>query len=182
MIISNDEMPPIRVPPDRIYTAEVVVLVTSLGVKRREFNASSRVRDMLEIIRAHHKVIDFNLDTNIDSPAKIANPSNRVNQADLEIVRRLYKANKIRQDKNEGVITLPQVLIDGINIGDGIELQSLHDQDLLEGILKRSICPKCLRARSNEFKCKLCDASYEELMPGRQTIDELLSTFESDDE
>lgn len=40
---------PVRVQPEVRYVAEVVVLVTSLGAKRTEFNAGKRARDLLEV-------------------------------------------------------------------------------------------------------------------------------------
>ena len=55
-------LPDVRVCPLTDYVAEVVVLVTTLGAKRTEFNAGRRVRDLLEIKRVHHKIIDFNRD------------------------------------------------------------------------------------------------------------------------
>lgn len=48
--------------PDEKFTAEVLVLITTLGAKKTEFNAGRRVRDFLECKRVHHKIIDFNRD------------------------------------------------------------------------------------------------------------------------
>ena len=177
----TDEFAPLRVPPDRDYTAEVVVLLTSLGVKRREFNSSNRAKELLEIKKAHFKIIDFNLDTNMEASTS----GSRVNQADLDIVRGLYKSNRIRQDPSAGVITLPQIIIDGVNIGDGVDLQCLEDENILESVLKRETCAKCLRPRQpTDSACKLCDALFTLVMPKRQSIEEALATFpkESDDE
>jgi len=172
----TDELQPIRVPPLEKFTAEVVLLVTTLGVKRREYNASCRARDLLEISRCHFKLIDFNLDTSSEQylPSQLGN---RVNQADLEIIRLLYASQRIRQDLSDGVIILPQVIIDGVNIGDGVDLQALEDEDHLGKILSREICPKCLKERGKNA-CKWCLVIYEDLMPGRQTIEEHLATFE----
>lgn len=182
----SDELQPIRVPAIRSFTAEVVVLVTTLGVKRREYNSSCRARDLLEIIRCHFKVIDFNLDTSQEqyqpTTSQEASANNRVNQADLEVVRQLYSTGRIRQDLNEGVIILPQVIIDGVNIGDGVDLQSLEDEGHLEPILKRKRCPRCLKVRhAHAGNCKWCLVAYGELMPGRQTIEDHLATFASED-
>ena len=174
--LTDAELMPIRVPPLRTFSAEVVVLVTTLGVKRREYNASCRARDLLEIVRCHFKLIDFNLDTSQEQyhPSQL---SNRVNQADLDIVRQLYATGRVRQDPTDGVIILPQIIIDGVNIGDGVDLQTLEDQDHLESILKRETCPRCLKDRSTASACKWCSVQYSELMPGRQTIEDTLATF-----
>ena len=181
-IFLSHESQPIRVPPLSQFTAEVVVLVTTLGVKRREFSSSCRARDLLEILRCHFKVIDFNLDTSLESyhPSQLGN---RVNQADLEIIRELYATGRIRQDLTDGVIILPQVIIDGVNIGDGIDLQSLEDESYLEPILRREICPRCLKdRRGNAVVCRLCRVTFHELMPGRQGIAEHLATFAEDED
>ena len=177
----TDELQQIRVPPLKQFTAEVVLLVTSLGVKRREYNASSRARDLLEIVRCHFKLIDFNLDTSMEGshPSQLGN---RVNQGDLEIIRELYATGRIRQDPSDGVIILPQVLIDGVNIGDGVDLQALEDASNLEPILRREMCPSCLKSRKENSRCRLCKVQYSELMAGRQTISDCLATFADDDE
>lgn len=180
-IYGSEEMGPIRVAPETKYKAEVVVLVTTLGVKRHEYNESNRARDLLEIMRCHFKVIDFNLDSNIEAFADSLS-TNRVNQADLEVIRNLYTQRKLMQDPNDGLIVLPQILIDGVNIGDFADLQGLVDEDLLEPILLREICPKCLRLRKSETPvCRLCDEIFQELMPGRHTVEDVLATFPDDD-
>ena len=182
-IYETETLPPIRVAPDVVYRAEVVVLVTTLGVKRHEFNESNRARDLLEVYRSHCKVIDFNLDSNVELSADTWT-SSRVNKGDLEVIRKLYTQKKLMQDAQDGLIVLPRILIDGVNVGDCADLQALGDEDLLEGILKREVCPKCLRQRKNDAKtCRLCDEVFEELMPGRHTIEEVLATFpRADDE
>ena len=42
--------------------SQVVILLTTLGAKRTEFNAGKRARDLLEIKRVHYKTVDFNRD------------------------------------------------------------------------------------------------------------------------
>jgi hypothetical protein len=174
-IYLSEELPPIRVAPDRRFLAEVVVLVTTLGVKRDEFNASNRARDLLEIFKCHFKVIDFNLDTNVE----VQTASSRVNQADLEVIRTLYAQKKLMQDPTDGLIVLPQILVDSVNIGDFSDLQALADEGVLERILLRELCPKCLRSRK-ETKCRFCDEVFQELMPSRHTIEDTLASFPPD--
>ncbi len=55
-------LPGVKVRPDEEYTAEVVILITTLGTKRTEYNAGKKARDLLEIKRVHHKIVDFNRD------------------------------------------------------------------------------------------------------------------------
>ena len=156
-----------KVPPLPEYTAEVVLLVTSLGVKRKEFNTSRCAMDLLETLRVHFKVIDFNIDTGTDVGSAGSKP-------DLEVVRRLYQSHRVKQDKADGMISLPQVIIDGVNIGDHAALQALEDDGVLDGIFKQTICANCLTDRTGEY-CYACKTLFQEMMPKRQTRDELVS-------
>ena len=139
-----------KVPPKPDYKAEVVVLITSLGVKRKEYNASRQAMEMLEIFRSHFKVIDFNIDTGSDEFGAGGS------KPDLDTVRRLYQSHRVVQDSEDGMISLPQILVDGVNIGNHVSLQSLMDDGILDGILKQETCPHCFEERSGEycFKCK----------------------------
>jgi hypothetical protein len=49
-------LPEVKVKPNEDFCAEVVILVTTLGTKRTEFNAGKRAKDLLEIKRVHYKV------------------------------------------------------------------------------------------------------------------------------
>jgi hypothetical protein len=126
------------------------VLITSLGVKRKEFNASRHAMELLEIFRSHFKVIDFNIDTGGDEFGTGGS------KPDLDTVRRLYQSHRVKQDSEDGMISLPQILIDGVNIGDHVSLQALMDDGILQPILKQNICPHCFEDRSGEYcyKCK----------------------------
>ena len=155
-----------KVPPIPCYTAEVVILITSLGVKRKEYNTSRRVMDLLEVMRCHYKLIDFNIDTGGDDYGSGSKP-------DLDIVRNLYQSHRVKQDSRDGMISLPQVLIDGVNIGDHIDLQALEDDGLLDGMLRREICPQCCSERSGEY-CYECKTLFQEIMPKRQTYEDFI--------
>ena len=143
-----------------------MLLITSLGVKRKEFNTSRQVMDLLEISRAHFKVIDFNIDTGGDEFGAGSKP-------DLDTVRRLYQSHRIKQSPDDGMISLPQVIIDGVNVGDHIALQTLTDDGHLPGILKQELCAHCIQERTGEY-CYACKTLFQEVMPRRQTLDELL--------
>ena len=156
-----------RVPPRPEYKAEVVLLITSLGVKRKEYNCSRRAMEMLEIFRSHFKVIDFNIDTGGDEFGAGSKP-------DLDIVMRLYQSHRVKQDSFDGLISLPQILVDGVNVGDHIALQVLMDDNLLAGILRQETCPQCFEERTGEY-CYKCKTLFQEVMPKRQTMQDLLS-------
>jgi len=158
-------VPPVRVPPDPKYSAEVVVLVTTLGAKRTEFNAGKRARDLMEIKRVHHKIIDFNRD------ARHAGTGESENIA----IRKLMEQNKLKTGDNDDLV-LPQLFVDGLYIGDANELQGLEDDGLLDSILHRRACPKCGdRRREPDMKqCVNCSEKFEEILPGMMTIEQLL--------
>lgn len=158
-------VPPVRVPPDPKYSAEVVVLVTTLGAKRTEFNAGKRARDLMEIKRVHHKIIDFNRD------ARHAGTGESENIA----IRKLMEQNKLKTGENDDLV-LPQLFVDGLYIGDANSLQGLEDDGLLESILLRRACPKCcdLRREPDTKQCIKCGEKFEEILPGMMTIEQLL--------
>ena len=49
----------VTVPPKDEYTAEVVVLVTSLGARRKAFNSSRRAVDLLDIKGVPYRIVDL---------------------------------------------------------------------------------------------------------------------------
>lgn len=160
----------IRVPPKTDYTAEVVILLTSLGAKRSEYNAGKRARDLLEIKCVHTKVIDFNRD------ARNANTDDAENQA----IQKLMAENKL-QTGGKGDLVLPQIFIDGNAVGDADDLQALEDDDLLEKVLCRKTCVACYaRSEPGIRQCASCWTKFEELLPGVKTIDEVLADMECD--
>ncbi|CAK9117159.1 unnamed protein product [Durusdinium trenchii] len=166
---------PVRVQPDVKYVAEVVVLVTSLGAKRTEFNAGKRARDLLEIKGVHHKIIDFNRD------ARQAGSGDSENKA----IAKLNADGRLRSGNNNDLI-LPQVFIDGQFVGNGTDLQGLEDDGLLDNILKRQACMSCgsTRRKPDMTQCPACWAHFEEILPGEMTITEKLQEFQElqDDE
>lgn len=161
----------IRVPPKTDYIAEVVVLLTTLGAKRTEYNAGKRARDLLEIKCVHTKVIDFNRD------ARQAGTGDAENKA----IQKLMAENKLQTGEDDDLI-LPQIFIDGNYIGDANDLQGLEDDDLLEKILFRKTCMACYaRSEPGSKQCTSCWAKFEEILPGVKTIDEVLADMEGDD-
>ncbi|CAJ1408347.1 unnamed protein product [Effrenium voratum] len=159
---------PIRVQPETKYEAEVVVLVTSLGAKRTEFNAGKRARDLLEIKGAHHKIIDFNRD------ARQAGTGDAENKA----IAKLNDDGKLKSGANNDLI-LPQVFIDGQYVGNGTDLQGLEDDGLLENILMRRACMCCNSSRRTPdmTQCPACWVKFEEILPGEMTISQALQEF-----
>ncbi|CAE7710267.1 LOC34620909, partial [Symbiodinium pilosum] len=166
---------PVRVQPEIRYVAEVVVLVTTLGAKRVEYNAGKRARDLLEIKGVHHKVIDFNRD------ARQAGTGDAENKA----IQKLMEDRRLQTGGNNDLI-LPQVFIDGNYVGNASDLQGLEDDDLLENILLRRVCVRCgsTRRTPDMTQCPMpaCGASYQEILPGEMTISQALQELAHHDD
>jgi len=154
---------PVRVQPELKYVAEVVVLVTTLGAKRVEYNAGKRARDLLEIKGVHHKVIDFNRD------ARQAGTGDSENKA----IQKLMEDRRLQTGSNNDLI-LPQVFIDGIYVGGAADLQGLEDDGLLNNILLRRSCVKCGsdKRKPDMTQCPSCWAEFKEILPGELTIEQ----------
>eukprot|EP00392_Amoebophrya_sp_AT5.2_P010470 g10532.t1 len=135
-------LPEVRVKPSARFTAEVVVLITTLGTKRTEFNAGQRARDLLEIKRAHHKIIDFNRDARAQTTAVQG-------KAIAKLSSEESKYRRLHTDDDDDLI-LPQIFIDGLYVGDADDLQGLEDDGLLDDLLLRKKCP------SRNGKAGLC--------------------------
>mmetsp|Transcript_124000 Transcript_124000/g.246912 ORF Transcript_124000/g.246912 Transcript_124000/m.246912 type:complete len:418 (+) Transcript_124000:35-1288(+) len=156
----------VKVPPNPNYVAEVVVLLTSLGAKRSELNAGRLACDLLEIKRAHRKVIDFNLDARAGRDAG----------EDMAIERLEAKNSNLRVEA--GDLPLPQIFVDGVYLGDTAKLQSLEDDGLLGRILRRQLCVKCLRRKScDSMYCRFCRLEYEEVLHGHMRIEDELVQY-----
>ncbi|KAF4739847.1 hypothetical protein FOZ62_003713 [Perkinsus olseni] len=176
--------PALRVAPRLEYTAEVIVLITTLGVNRREYLDSKRIRDHLKVFGAHHKVIDMNRDSAVDFIfLGQRRESATVERTDrhVEVVRNLHRSRRIHLAA-DGSPSVPQVFIDGCNIGDANSLQDLDDRGLLAVLLRREVCPSCLAKRSRTtlpYHCRKCNIEMKEYMPGYQTIEEAMEAIES---
>jgi len=140
--------------------------LTSLGAKRSELNAGRLACDLLEIKRAHRKVIDFNMDARAGRDAG----------EDVAIERLEAKNRNLRAEA--GDLPLPQIFVDGIYLGDTAKLQSLEDDGLLGRILRRQMCVKCLRRKSmDSMYCRFCRLDFEEVLHGHMMIEDELVQY-----
>mmetsp|Transcript_50694 Transcript_50694/g.156954 ORF Transcript_50694/g.156954 Transcript_50694/m.156954 type:complete len:488 (+) Transcript_50694:113-1576(+) len=156
-------MSQVRVPPNPNYVAEVVVLLTSLGAKRSELNAGRLACNLLEVKRAHRKVIDLNLDAR----------GGKESGEELAIERLEARNGAVRSD--DGELPLPQIYVDGFYVGDTGALQELEDDGLLGRMLRRQLCLHCHQKKASKaMTCPSCGTQYEEVLPGTMTIQEEL--------
>ncbi|CAK0894557.1 unnamed protein product, partial [Prorocentrum cordatum] len=113
----------------------------------------------------HHKVIDFNRD------ARQAGTGEAENLA----IQKLMTQSKLQTGDNDDLI-LPQIFIDGVFIGDATDLQGLEDDGVLNGLLYRTACMKChdRRRKPSANQCENCWYKFEEILPGKMTIEQAL--------
>lgn len=161
------------VKPNRRYIAEVVVLLTSLQAKRSEYNNGRRACDILEVKHVHRKVLDLNSDVTA---------GNETSELVEGCVRRLRERDQVQKSKDDDAdLCLPQIFIDGIFAGRADELQGLEDDGLLGRILRRELCVKCFAPRSSDqFACADCGSTFEEVLPGKMTIDDCITMDQED--
>ncbi|CRH03754.1 conserved Plasmodium protein, unknown function [Plasmodium relictum] len=127
---------------------EIVLITTSLGGIKASFFSSLRAQNLLNCKKYVYFVIDSNRDT---STAK--------NLKDTELYTK-WKNDQLLLVNENGVI-LPQILIDGISIGNDIDLQNLEDEGNLDFIVARLKCPNCLTEKSNtDESCPNCKYDY----------------------
>ncbi|SBT74837.1 conserved Plasmodium protein, unknown function [Plasmodium malariae] len=132
--------------------AEIVLITTSLGGIKSSFFSSLRAQNLLNCKKLMYFVIDSNRDT---STAK--------NLKDGELFNK-WKEDELLLSNEAGVI-LPQILVDGVSIGNDIALQNLEDEGNLDFLITRLKCPNCLCDKSNtDISCPSCKYDYVSLI------------------
>eukprot|EP00922_Rhytidocystis_sp_ex-Travisia-forbesii_P026360 GHVS01038602.1.p1 GENE.GHVS01038602.1~~GHVS01038602.1.p1 ORF type:complete len:872 (-),score=263.50 GHVS01038602.1:109-2469(-) len=162
---------------DKQQVAEVVVVVTSLGVVRRQYCASQRAMHFLDCKGIEYFIIDINQDIGRDLP-------------DL----RLFSSWKRRglllpagpaagrtDDAPQALI--PQVVVDGVAVGDAVAVQDLEDDGDMDWILHRRACGRCLRDRRPESRrCRHCGVRFRSIVKDIHLDDEKDGDWESQEE
>ncbi|SOV78631.1 conserved Plasmodium protein, unknown function [Plasmodium reichenowi] len=132
--------------------AEIVLITTSLGGIKSSFFSSLRAHQLLNC----KKYIYFSIDANRDT-------SSAKNLKDIELFNKWKKGMILLS--NENGIVLPQILIDGVPLGNDVTLQNLEDEGILDYIIARLKCPNCLIDKSNiEERCPGCKKYYVTLI------------------
>uniref|UniRef100_A0A3B0MTJ7 Uncharacterized protein n=1 Tax=Theileria annulata TaxID=5874 RepID=A0A3B0MTJ7_THEAN len=138
--------------------AEVVLLTSSLGGLKKQLFESTRAQHLLDCKGLVYYIVDANKDL-----------SNATEWKDYELyeswksegILRLFK-----DDSGNDSVVLPQVIIDGVSIGDQKFLQDLEDDGDLDYIVARLICPNCLCDKeTEEVSCPKCKIEYRNIIP-----------------
>jgi len=82
---------------------------------------------------------------------------------------RLVKDQKKLEKRTHVPIALPQLLIDGIMVGDAVDIEDLIEDNDLNYMLAREVCSRCLAPRSGG-ECPFCGAIYR-YMVDREFLD-----------
>lgn len=148
--------------PDTGEVAEIILVTTSLGSIRRQFFSSQRLKNFLDCKGVVYIIIDSNRDT---SSAK--------NLKDIELFKE-WKANRIlkvteeTEFNPEPEIIIPQVLVDGVFVGDETVLQDFEEDGDLDWIFSRAACPACLHEKPPDApSCPSCGVTYRALIPAQ---------------
>jgi len=140
--------------PETNVTAEVIVIMTSLGSVRRMHFGSKRAQHILNCKGVVYYVIDINRD--VSEGAKLC---------DQELYES-WKREGILLMSDESVYQIPQILIDGVPIGDETMLQDLEEDGDLDWIIARAACPACLNEKDpTDFQCPSCETVLRTLVP-----------------
>eukprot|EP00921_Rhytidocystis_pertsovi_P007940 GHVQ01013128.1.p1 GENE.GHVQ01013128.1~~GHVQ01013128.1.p1 ORF type:complete len:682 (+),score=118.64 GHVQ01013128.1:697-2742(+) len=143
---------------DKDVCAEVVLVVTSLGAVRQQYYAALRAQHFLDCKGIDYYVIDINQDIGQDLPdTQLFSAWNR---------RGLLMHTKRKNDQNHAThVLIPQVLVDGVPLGDDISLQDLEDEGDLDWIIRRRACGRCLSDRTEHWRiCRHCGQKFRSIV------------------
>ncbi|KEP62124.1 UNVERIFIED_CONTAM: hypothetical protein HHA_265510 [Hammondia hammondi] len=148
--------------PDTGEVAEIILVTTSLGSIRRQFFSSQRLKNFLDCKGVVYVIIDSNRDT---SSAK--------NLKDVELFKdwkanRILKATEETEFSSEPEVIIPQVLVDGVFVGDETVVQDFEEDGDLDWIFSRAACPACLHEKPPDApSCPSCGVTYRSLIPAQ---------------
>ncbi|CBZ50902.1 conserved hypothetical protein [Neospora caninum Liverpool] len=169
--------------PDTGEVAEIILVTTSLGSIRRQFFSSQRLKNFLDCKGVVYIIIDSNRDTSSakkDLPVQMVKESESsvplgffADLKDIELFKE-WKANRIlkvteeTEFNPEPEIIIPQVLVDGVFVGDETVLQDFEEDGDLDWIFSRAACPACLHEKPPDApSCPSCGVTYRALIPAQ---------------
>ncbi|CEM21746.1 unnamed protein product [Vitrella brassicaformis CCMP3155] len=175
--------------------AEVVLIITSLGSIRRQCWRSRKAQHLLDCKQADYTLIDVNRDGTQSDASWPYKDSAYVRQWRregllMEDTHSIAPSDSPPQDDSPATaaaasaangaadaitipttsaeqILIPQVLLDGVSIGDDRVLQDLEDDGYLDKILDRLMCPSpsCRADRfPDEPSCPSCRTPFRQLI------------------
>lgn len=120
------------VPTVREYTAEVVVVVTSLRTSRQEAAHCKRAVELLEVKGVPHSIVDLAFDVDWDLDVSRG--------AQLEVLKVMGRKRQCQQRRSCQAtrgqhLLLPMVIVNGEPLGGYSHLQGLEDDGLLAAML-----------------------------------------------
>jgi len=145
-------------PPTTDISAEIVLIITSLGSFRGMYFSSERAKHLLNCKGVVYYVIDINRDV-----------SDGADLCDQQLVDAWKEQNILMKDAastDPSAIQIPQVVVDGIAIGDNTMLQDMEEDGDLDWIFARAACPACLNEKNpDDLSCPTCNTPYQMLVP-----------------
>ncbi|OII74998.1 uncharacterized protein cubi_03108 [Cryptosporidium ubiquitum] len=135
--------------------AEVVLIHTSLSGIRRHFYGSLRAKQFLDVKGVVYYQIDANRDFSIAA-------------RDSEIFDNLKNEGLLKMDplESDGTILLPQIFVDGVNIGNDVSLQDLEEDNDFDWIINRKACGACLSDKEEDMEiCPNCNQVFKTIVP-----------------
>ncbi|PFH38067.1 hypothetical protein BESB_004080 [Besnoitia besnoiti] len=149
----------LRLPPRFFFVgrpaAEVILVVSSLSVRRRTMFNCERLANLLSC----KGIVYYLVDANNDGAGHEA-PNAR-------LLRRWKRQRILRSaphTHHRGIL-IPQVVVDGQSIGTYNEVQQMEDDGVLDPVFARGRCPTCLQMRALEDRqCGWCHTQFRELL------------------
>eukprot|EP00386_Alphamonas_edax_P006966 GDKI01022764.1.p2 GENE.GDKI01022764.1~~GDKI01022764.1.p2 ORF type:complete len:218 (-),score=58.26 GDKI01022764.1:156-809(-) len=139
---------------------EVVLISSSLSTSRSAFIQSKRAQRLLDIKGYYYILIDTNTDV-----------SESTGRDDKALLQQWKDSGVLKFQLNEHQeqttdVLVPQILIDGVQVGDQMDLQDLEEDDDLDEILLGNTCPACLAHRGGTAvtACPECGKEFHRLV------------------
>ncbi|CDR96006.1 THEOREDOXIN domain containing protein,putative [Babesia bigemina] len=137
--------------------AEIILITTSLGGVKYQFFQSNLARHILDCKGVVYYVVDANRDFTTATSLKD------------HILFEKWNAEGILKTETIGqrtAVVIPQLIIDGVSIGNTTAMQDLEDDGDLDYIIARMLCPSCLAEKPQDaVQCPSCNTQYDMLVP-----------------
>eukprot|EP00914_Ancora_sagittata_P026459 GHVO01052067.1.p1 GENE.GHVO01052067.1~~GHVO01052067.1.p1 ORF type:complete len:216 (+),score=41.59 GHVO01052067.1:623-1270(+) len=137
-------------------SAEVVLIMTSLGSVRRYYFNSLRTKHLLDTKGYIYYVVDANKDV-----------SQGADLLDAQLLNTWKSEARLLPDtsKPDESLLLPQLLLDGVAVSE-TELRDLEEDGDLDYIYSRLSCPSCLEERDPAHsQCPSCGKAFGTVIP-----------------